>query len=96
MCQMIKSFADRETEELYVTGKSRKFPHSVCNIGVRKLDYLNAAVRLDDLKAPPGNRLERLIGGRKGFFSIRVNDQYRVVFRFEDRDAYDVEITDYH
>ena len=93
---MIKSFADRETEELYVTGRGRRFPGAVCNIGVRKLDYLNAAVRLDDLKAPPGNRLERLSGGRKGFYSIRVNDQYRVVLRFADGDAYDVEITDYH
>jgi toxin HigB-1 len=93
---MIRSFADRETEELYITGMSRKFPPAVCNIGVRKLDYLNAAVRLDDLKAPPGNRLERLKGGRKGFCSIRVNDQYRVVFRFADGDAYDVGITDYH
>lgn len=93
---MIKSFASNETEELYVTGRSRKFPSAVCNVGVRKLDYLNASARVDDLKAPPGNRLEQLKGDRKGFYSIRVNDQYRIVFRFEDGDAYDVEITDYH
>lgn len=93
---MIKSFANKETEELYITGKGRKFPQAVCNIGVRKLDYLNAAIRLDDLKAPPGNRLEQLKGDKKGYYSIRVNDQYRVVFRFDDGDAYDVEITDYH
>ncbi|MBF0564407.1 MAG: type II toxin-antitoxin system RelE/ParE family toxin [Nitrospirae bacterium] len=93
---MIKSFANKETEELYITGKSRKFSHSICNIGERKLDYPNASARIDDLKAPPGNRLEPLKGDRNGFYSIRVNDQYRVVFRFEDGDAYDVEITDYH
>jgi proteic killer suppression protein len=93
---MIKSFADSETEELYITGRSRKFPSAVCNVGMRKLDYLNAAVRLDDLRVPPGNRLERLKGNLRGKYSIRINDQYRIVFRFEDGDAYEVEVTDYH
>jgi proteic killer suppression protein len=93
---MIKSFADKETEELYIAGKSRKIPHAVWHIGVRKLDYLNASTRLADLKAPPGNRLEQLKGDRKGFYSIRVNDRYRLVFRFEGGDAFDVGITDYH
>ncbi|KJR40857.1 Plasmid maintenance system killer [Candidatus Magnetoovum chiemensis] len=93
---MIKSFAEKETEVLYIIGKSRKYPHAVCNIGIRKLDYLNAAASIDDLKAPPGNRLEQLKGDRKDFYSIRVNDQYRIVFRFNDGDAYDVEIVDYH
>ena len=93
---MIKSFRDKETERLYVTGKSRKFPEAVCTIGVRKLDYLNAAKKLEDLKAPPGNRLEALKGDYKGKHSIRINDQYRVVFRFVDSDAYEIEITDYH
>jgi proteic killer suppression protein len=93
---MIKSFADKETEELYITGNCMKFPHVLCNVGVRKLDYLNASARLDDLSAPPGNRLEQLKGNRRGFYSIRVNDRYRLVFRFKDGDAYDVGIVDYH
>lgn len=93
---MIKTFADRETEKYYLTGKSRKFSRSVCKIGLRKLDYLNAATKLEDLRVPPGNRLEALKGKYKGKYSIRINDQYRVVFIFVDSDAYDVEITDYH
>ena len=93
---MIKSFKDRETENLYITGKSRKFPEAVCSVGLRKLDYLNAAEKLDDFMAPPGNRLEALKGDYKGRHSIRINDQYRVVFKFADSDAYEVEITDYH
>ncbi len=93
---MLKSFADKETEKLYITGKSTKFPLSVCKVAVRKLDYLNAAQRLKDLKVPPGNRLEALKGKNAGKYSIRINDQFRIVFRFSDSDAYDVEITDYH
>lgn len=87
---MIISFGDKETKNLYITGKSRKFPLSVCIAGLRKLDYLNAAARLEDLRVPSGNRLEAL----KGKYSIRINDQYRIVFGFVDSDAYDVEITD--
>lgn len=93
---MIKSFANKETEELYITGKSKKFPVAVNNAGMRKLDYVNAANCLDDLKVPPGNRLKALKGRYAGKQSIRINDQYRIVFRFVDSDAYDVEITDYH
>jgi proteic killer suppression protein len=93
---MIKSFKDKETEKLYVTGKSRRFPEAVCSVGLRKLDYLNAAKRLDDLMVPPANRLEALKGAYKGKHSVRINDQYRIVFRFVDSDAYDVEITDYY
>ena len=93
---MIRSFAGRETEELYVTGKSRQFPAAIINIGIRKLDYLNAAARLDDLRVPPGNRLELLKGKHRGKYSMRINDQYRIVFSFKAGDAYDVEITDYH
>lgn len=93
---MIKSFADRETANLYSTGRSRKFPSAVCKTGLRKLDYLNAAAGLKDLRIPPGNRLEQLKGKYEGRYSIRINDQYRIVFRFVDSDAYDVEITDYH
>jgi len=93
---MIKSFASKETEELYITGKSKIFPASVSKVGLRKLDYLNAAHCLNDLKVPPGNRLKALKGRYAGKQSIRINDQYRIVFRFIDSDAYDVEITDYH
>ena len=93
---MIKSFADKDTERLYITGKSKRFDIAVCKTGLRKLDYLNSAYNLNDLKVPPGNKLEALKGKYKGKHSIRVNDQYRVVFRFEGSDAYEVEITDYH
>ena len=93
---MIKSFADKETEKLYLSGRSINLPKAVCRIGVRKLDYLNAAISVNDLRVPPGNRLEALKGDLKGKCSIRVNDQYRVVFAFRDGDAYDVEVTDYH
>lgn len=93
---MIKSFRDKETEHLYIIGKSRKFPEAVCYVGIRKLDYLNAAKKLDDLKAPPGKRLDALKGDYKGKHSIRINDQFRIVFKFAGSDAYDVEITDYH
>lgn len=93
---MIKSFADKETANLYSTGKSRKFSSDICKTGIRKLDYLNAAAELKDLKSPPGNRLEQLKGKYAGKYSIRINNQYRVVFKFVDCDAYDVQITDYH
>jgi len=93
---MIKSFGDKDTEQLYNTGKSRKFPLAVCKVGAHKLDYLNAATKLQDLKAPPGNRLEVLKGKYEGKHSIRINDQYRIVFRWVEGDANDVEITDYH
>ncbi|MBI5344749.1 MAG: type II toxin-antitoxin system RelE/ParE family toxin [Deltaproteobacteria bacterium] len=93
---MIKTFADRETANLYLTGKSKKFSSDICKIGVRKLDYLNAASALKDLRIPPGNRLEQLKGKYEGKFSIRINNQYRIIFGYVDSDAYDVEITDYH
>ena len=93
---MIKSFEDKDTENLYVTGKSRKFPEAVSNVGIRKLDYLNGAKSLNDLRVPPGNRLETLKGKYEGKHSIRINDQFRIIFRFVDSDAYNVEITDYH
>lgn len=93
---MIKSFKNKDTEKLYITGKCKKFDSFVSKIGLRKLDYLNAAHNLNDLKIPPGNRLEALKGNYEGKHSIRINDQYRIVFRFEGSDAYDVEITDYH
>lgn len=93
---MIKSFANKGTENLYLTGRNKQFPAAVCKVGMRKLDYLNAALRLEDLRVLPGNRLEALKGDCIGKHSIRINDQYRIVFRFVDSDAYEVEITDYH
>lgn len=93
---MIRSFADKDTENLYITGNSRKFPEAVCNVGLRKLDYLNGAKTLRDLRASPGNRLEALKGKYAGKHSIRINDQFRVIFRFTDNDAYEVEIKNYH
>ncbi|MGO9013889.1 MAG: type II toxin-antitoxin system RelE/ParE family toxin [Dissulfurispiraceae bacterium] len=93
---MIKSFNDKDTEQLYLTGKSRKFPIAVCKAGIHKLDYLNAATKLQDLKATPGNRLEMLRGRYEGKYSIRVNDQYRIIFKWHNSYAYEVRITDYH
>ncbi len=93
---MIKSFADKETEKLYITGRSRKLPTEIIRTALRKLEQLNAASTLEDLKIFPGNRLEPLKGKMRGKFSIRINDQWRIVFFFFFIDAYEVEITDYH
>lgn len=95
-CRMIKTFADRRTQELYATGKAKRFPADVAKRAVRKLEYVDLATRLDDLKVPPGNRLHALEGDRKGQHSISINDQWRICFRFVDGDAYDVEVCDYH
>ncbi len=93
---MIESFLDKESEQFYVTGKSRKISPTIHKVALRKLDYLNSAFELDDLKVPPANRLEKLSGDLKDFYSIRINKQYRVIFKFENNHAYDVKITDYH
>lgn len=93
---MIKTFADRRTQELYLTGKARRFPVGLASRAARKLEYVDLATSLDDLKVPPGNRLHRLMGDREGQHSISVNDQWRICFRFQDGDAYDVEVCDYH
>lgn len=93
---MIKTFADRHTQELYLTGKSRRFPLEITKRATRKLEYLDLATGLNDLKVPPGNKLHELERDRKGQFSIWINDQWRICFRFVDGDAYDVELTDYH
>jgi toxin HigB-1 len=93
---MIKTFADRHTQELYATGKSKRFPADIAKRAARKLEYVDLATQLNDLKVPPGNRLHALEGNRKGQHSISINDQWRVCFRFVDGDAYDVEICDYH
>ncbi len=96
MCYMIISFADKDTEKLYVTGKNKRFPATIIRTALRKLDYLNKAKTSRDLEAPPGNRLEALKGDLKGKHSIRINDQFRIVFRFNDGEASEVEIVDYH
>ena len=93
---MIKTFADKRTQDLYLTGKTKRFPSDVARRASRKLEYIDLATRLDDLKVPPGNRLHALERERRGQHAISVNDQWRICFRFEDGDAYDVEITDHH
>jgi toxin HigB-1 len=93
---MIKSFADKETEKLFRGRRTRAVPEQVRERALSKLLVLNAATDVEDLRAPPGNRLEKLRGDREGQWSIRINQQYRVCFSFEGADAYDVEITDYH
>lgn len=92
---MIKTFAYRDTEALFNGMRVRRFVN-IEGPARRKLEYLDAAKVLEDLRAPPGNRLEALKGDRSGQHSIRVNDQFRVCFRWKDANAYDVEITDYH
>lgn len=93
---MIKSFADKLTQELYSKGKAKKFPSDVASRAARKLEYVHLAEQLEDLKVPPGNRLHALHGNRQGQHAISINDQWRICFRFEDGDAYDVEVCDYH
>jgi proteic killer suppression protein len=93
---MIKTFADRRTQELYLTGKAKRLPAKLAKRAARKLEYVDLATRLEDLRVPPGNRLHALEGNRDGQHSIRVNDQWRICFRFIDGDAYDVEFCDYH
>ena len=96
---MIVSFKDKGTEDLFDgrwTKRARRFPRDILKVALRKLDMINAANILEDLKAPPGNRLEALHGNLKGYFSIRVNDRWRIIFKWENRNAYDVWLTDYH
>lgn len=96
---MIASFGDRATEGLYHGRKSRhtrRLPPGILSVGFRKLDMLNAAHSIQDLMTPPGNRLEALRGEFKGYHSIRINDQWRVVFRWASGEAHEVRITDYH
>lgn len=93
---MIVSFRDSDTELLWDTGKSRRIPADIRRTAWKKLAILNAAVEIANLRVPPGNRLESLTKDRKGQHSIRINDQYRVCFRWLDGNATDVEIVDYH
>ena len=93
---MIKTFANRRTRELFATGRARSLPPEIAKRAARKLEYVNLATNLDDLRVPPGNRLHALKNDRQGQHAIAVNNQWRVCFRFVDGDAYDVEICDYH
>jgi toxin HigB-1 len=93
---MTKTFADKRTAELFVKGTARGLPPDVARRAVRKLEYVDLATRLDDLKTPPGNRLHARRGDRQGQHAIAINDQWRVCFRFMDGDAYDVGVCDYH
>jgi len=93
---MIKSFRDKETERLFQRHFSKRLPPNLHRLAWRKLVQIDAAERLDDLRAPPGNRLEKLSGDRAGQYSIRINDRWRICFEWHDGDAYEVEITDYH
>ena len=92
---MIKSFAEKETRKLFETGTSRRW-NSIARGAVRKLVQINSVAALDELNAPPGNRLEALKGNRAGLHSIRISDQWRICFRWGSDGVYDVEIVDYH
>ena len=93
---MIKSFKDNEAEKIFQRQFSRKLPHDIQRTALRKLRMLNRAMNLNDLRVPPNNRLEKLKGDRQEQYSIRINDQWRICFIWDDSDAYEVEITDYH
>jgi proteic killer suppression protein len=93
---MIKTFRDKDTERLFGRQAARKFPTAILKVAWRKLAILDAAGNLEDLRVPPGNRLEKLSGARSGQYSIRINDQWRICFQWRAGNAYEVEITDYH
>ncbi|MEA1978483.1 MAG: type II toxin-antitoxin system RelE/ParE family toxin [Chloroflexota bacterium] len=93
---MIRSFADKETERIFSRRFSRKLPPEIQRNARRKLEVLNVAGVLDDLRVPPGNRLEKLVGNRQGQHSIRINQRWRICFVWRRGDTYDVEIVDYH
>ena len=93
---MIRSFQDKETEKLFNREISRRLPQNIQRVALRKLWVLDSADTLQDLRLPPGNYLEKLSGDRAGQHRIRINDQWRLCFKWRDGDAYDVEITDYH
>ncbi|KAB7768779.1 type II toxin-antitoxin system RelE/ParE family toxin [Xanthomonas maliensis] len=93
---MIRSFADKQAEQIWSGERSRRLPADIQSVARRKLRMLNAAVQLDDLRIPPANRLEALKGTRRGQYSIRINDQWRICFQWMDGDVFGVEIVDYH
>lgn len=93
---MIRDFADKETEKVWMGSVSRRLPQDIQGVARRKLRMLNNARQLEDLRVPPANRLEALKGDRRGQHSIRINDQWRICFRWHNGDASQVEIVDYH
>lgn len=93
---MIVSFGNSETEKVWTGTRVKKLPNEIQNIGRRKLRMLNNSINLADLRIPPSNRLERLSGNFKDFYSIRINDQWRIIFKWNSGSAYEVEIIDYH
>jgi len=97
---MIESFADKATEDIFngenTTAARKRLPRNLWNVAFRKLDQIDSAVALDDLKVPPGNRLEALKGKRSGQYSIRINDQFRICFEWDQNNAANVKIVDYH
>jgi proteic killer suppression protein len=93
---MIRSFNDSDTKTVFNRGRAKKLPPEIHSRAKRKLNLIDAADSLGELKVPPGNKLERLTGNRLGQHSIRINRQWRICFEWHDGDAYDVEITDYH
>jgi toxin HigB-1 len=93
---MINSFSDKSAEDLFNRRFARNIPSTIYKVAYRKLLLIDGAERLEDLKVPPGNRLEKLSGNLSGKYSIRINDQWRIVFSWKENNAYEVEITDYH
>ncbi len=93
---MIAGFRDADTERLWTAGRSKRPPAQLNRQALKKLYILNAALALENLMVPPGNRLEKLRGDREGWHSIRINDQYRICFVWRDGNAHDVEVVDYH
>ncbi|MBS3773987.1 MAG: type II toxin-antitoxin system RelE/ParE family toxin [Bacteroidales bacterium] len=93
---MIVSFGSKDTEKIWQGERVKKIPLEIQKVGRRKLRMLNNSQNLSDLRIPPSNRLERLKGKEKGYYSIRINDQWRIVFKWENNHAHEVETTDYH
>jgi proteic killer suppression protein len=93
---MIRSFSDEETQRVFLRQRSRKLPHDIQQVALRKLRMLHRSQNFQDLRVPPANRLEKLSGERTGQYSIRINDHWRICFVWREGDAYDVEIVDYH
>ncbi|MBN8787534.1 MAG: type II toxin-antitoxin system RelE/ParE family toxin [Terrimonas sp.] len=93
---MILSFGNSDTEQIWIGNRVKKLPIEIQNIGRRKLRMLNNAVDIADLRIPPANRLEKLSGKLKDFYSIRINDQWRIIFKWKAGNAFEVEIIDYH
>jgi proteic killer suppression protein len=93
---VIRSFASKETEKIFNRQRSRKLPQDIQQIALRKLRMINRAVTINDLRVPPANRLEKLSGDREGQYSIRINQQWRICFRWQKGNAYEVEVADYH